>query len=108
MQTEYNVSILTESYVESILEPLKGKEIKYTELHTDVVTMYLQCLSIASELLQPEQSAAFFEATNIHYLIGMAIKFGDKGMEPGTFIAISIVDSCIFFSSFHFPQNNSS
>lgn len=71
---------MTEPYVESIIQPLSKGTIKYTEIHADVVTMYLQCLSEASKLLSIEQSAVFFEKKNVKYLIGMSIKLGNEGI----------------------------
>lgn len=80
--TKYNVEILNNVVVNTILCPLiTTKEIVYSKLKNENVTMYLQCLVAVLKLSQIHQADLKVSILNekaVQYIVAMAIKCGNN------------------------------
>lgn len=79
---KYKVDILNNFVVNAILGPLiNAKEIFYSKLKKEDVTMYLQCLVAVLKLSQMNQAqlnVSVLNDKNVRYVVAMAIKNGNQ------------------------------
>lgn len=79
---KYKVEILNNVIVNAILSPLiTAKEIVYSKLKKEDVTMYLQCLVAVLKLSQMHQAQlnlSVLNDKNVRYIVAMAIKNGNQ------------------------------
>lgn len=81
---KYNMQLLNNVVVTAILRPLMtAKEIVYSKLKKENVTMYLQCLVTVLKLSQIQLNQAelrvgVFNDKNVRFIVAMAIKNGNK------------------------------
>lgn len=80
---KYEVNLLDDDNVEKILRPLLGaKEVDFAALKSSDVTMSLQCLVTLLKLsafIKYNLSLSIMDERNIQSLVGLALKYGDKG-----------------------------
>lgn len=86
----YKVNLLNGQVIDSIFAPLlKLQNKNYLKLQIGEITMYLECLTTISTLMDNnilETRTNLFNETNIQFLIGMCIKHGNTGnFESGIF-----------------------
>lgn len=79
----YEVNLINNAVLNTILAPLiKPKNIQYSKLKTETITMYLQCLVTLlklSEFPNFDLKVGLLNEKNVQYIVGMSIKNGNKG-----------------------------
>lgn len=80
----YKVNLLKNQVIDSIFAPLlRLQSANYFKLPIGEITMYLECLTTMSTLLDNniiETRANLFQETNIQFLVAQSIKHGNTGM----------------------------
>lgn len=81
--SKYKVELFNSVVLNAILGPLiTAKEIVYSQLEKENVTMYLQCLVTVLKLSQMHQYRELklnvLNDKNVRYVVSMAIESGDK------------------------------
>lgn len=80
----YKVNLLKNQVVDSIFAPLlRLQSTSYFKLPIGEITMYLECLTTLSTLLDNnilETRTNLFQETNIQFLVAQSIKHGNTGI----------------------------
>lgn len=92
LSNQFDVEILTEAYVETIMKPLNADHIKYMSISSETITMYLQCLYTATIVMKTLEISPYFEKDNVKYIVAMSMKHGDEGERSDDKLTIVIIN----------------
>lgn len=104
----FDVNLMKNQVVESIFAPLlKLQRLQYVNLPIGDVTMYLECLSLLSTLLDRNTlrpNTNLFQEDNVQFLVAMSIKHGNTGKTH--FLAIFSISNGASDNIFDYFQIN--